>query len=180
MTATLEHKGFDVVAAASVTEALRFITAESFDVLITDLHMPNPMITHLRGALKAQVLKSHLAVEDLKRILSIAYERHPKWTIFIDKIASKSHFLLYAARYVRRPPLASWRFLEVTDREVVFVAKDTKTKRLVPTSCQLSDFVRLLTPHVPDSYRHSVILAFCRHVHEGGCKLPCSPCSANA
>jgi len=42
MTATLEHRGFDVVAAASVTEALRFITAESFDVLITDLHMPNP------------------------------------------------------------------------------------------------------------------------------------------
>jgi DNA-binding response OmpR family regulator len=42
MNATLEHKGFDVVAAASVTEALRRITTESFDVLITDLHMPNP------------------------------------------------------------------------------------------------------------------------------------------
>jgi DNA-binding response OmpR family regulator len=42
MNATLERKGFDVVAAASVTEALRSITTESFDVLITDLHMPNP------------------------------------------------------------------------------------------------------------------------------------------
>jgi|HubBroStandDraft_1064217.scaffolds.fasta_scaffold07942_5 DNA-binding response OmpR family regulator len=42
MTATLEHKGFDVVAAASVTEALKRIATESFDVLITDLHMPNP------------------------------------------------------------------------------------------------------------------------------------------
>ncbi len=42
MNATLERKGFDVVAAASVTEALRRITTESFDVLITDLHMPNP------------------------------------------------------------------------------------------------------------------------------------------
>ena len=42
MTATLTHKGFDVVAVASVTEALRHITTESFDVLITDLHMPNP------------------------------------------------------------------------------------------------------------------------------------------
>ena len=114
------------------------------------------VITHLRGALKAQVLKSHLAVEDLKRILTIAYERHPQWIIFIDKIASKSHFLLYAARYVRRPPLASWRLLEVTDREVVFVAKDTKTKSLVRTRRNFSDFVRLLAPHVPDSYRHSV------------------------
>jgi DNA-binding response OmpR family regulator len=42
MTATLESKGFGVVAVPSVTEALRLITTQSFDVLITDLHMPNP------------------------------------------------------------------------------------------------------------------------------------------
>jgi YesN/AraC family two-component response regulator len=42
MTATLEHKGFRVVAAANVTEALKLITTETFDVLITDLHMPHP------------------------------------------------------------------------------------------------------------------------------------------
>ena len=42
MLLTLQSKGFEVVAAASVTEALRLITFESFDVLITDLHMPNP------------------------------------------------------------------------------------------------------------------------------------------
>ena len=42
MTATLEHKGFEVVAASNVTEALKLITTETFDVLITDLHMPNP------------------------------------------------------------------------------------------------------------------------------------------
>jgi DNA-binding response OmpR family regulator len=41
MSATLERKGFEVVAAASVTEALKLITAERFDALITDLHMPN-------------------------------------------------------------------------------------------------------------------------------------------
>jgi DNA-binding response OmpR family regulator len=42
MSTTLEHKGFEVVPAASVVEALKFISTESFDVLITDLHMPNP------------------------------------------------------------------------------------------------------------------------------------------
>src|ERR1035438_8292918 len=42
MTLTLEHKGFEVVSAANVTEALKLITTESFDVLITDLHMPHP------------------------------------------------------------------------------------------------------------------------------------------
>jgi DNA-binding response OmpR family regulator len=42
MSQGLERKGFDVVAASSVTEALRRIATESFDVLITDLHMPSP------------------------------------------------------------------------------------------------------------------------------------------
>jgi DNA-binding response OmpR family regulator len=42
MKATLEYKGFEVIAAANVTEALRHIATERFDVLITDLHMPNP------------------------------------------------------------------------------------------------------------------------------------------
>jgi DNA-binding response OmpR family regulator len=42
MTVILEHKGFEVVAAANVPEALRLIATENFDVLITDLHMPNP------------------------------------------------------------------------------------------------------------------------------------------
>jgi DNA-binding response OmpR family regulator len=42
MNATLENKGFEVVAAANVTEALKHISTDSFDVLITDLHMPNP------------------------------------------------------------------------------------------------------------------------------------------
>jgi len=42
MSATPEKKGFEVIAAATVTEALKLITVERFDVLITDLHMPNP------------------------------------------------------------------------------------------------------------------------------------------
>jgi DNA-binding response OmpR family regulator len=42
MSQTLEHKGFEVVSAANVTAALKLIATESFDVLITDLHMPNP------------------------------------------------------------------------------------------------------------------------------------------
>ena len=42
MTVTLEHKGFEVVAANCVTEALQHIAADRFDALITDLHMPNP------------------------------------------------------------------------------------------------------------------------------------------
>jgi DNA-binding response OmpR family regulator len=42
MTATLERKGFEVIATDNVAGALRLIATEKFDALITDLHMPNP------------------------------------------------------------------------------------------------------------------------------------------
>jgi CheY-like chemotaxis protein len=42
MNEGLQRKVFDVATAASVAEALRRIATESFDVLITDLHMPDP------------------------------------------------------------------------------------------------------------------------------------------
>jgi DNA-binding response OmpR family regulator len=42
MNEGLQRKGFEVATAACVTEALRRIATESFDVLITDLHMPDP------------------------------------------------------------------------------------------------------------------------------------------
>jgi len=37
----LENSDFEVVAAASVNDALRHIGSQSFDVLLSDLHMPN-------------------------------------------------------------------------------------------------------------------------------------------
>jgi CheY-like chemotaxis protein len=36
----LEETGFAVTTAANVTEALKYITSENYDVLLTDLHMP--------------------------------------------------------------------------------------------------------------------------------------------
>src|ERR1700719_2405392 len=42
MKELLERKGFEVVAVGGVTEALKCIATETFQVLITDLHMPNP------------------------------------------------------------------------------------------------------------------------------------------
>jgi CheY-like chemotaxis protein len=40
LRAVLERDGFDVVAVAGVREALKHIAAEHFDVLLSDLHMP--------------------------------------------------------------------------------------------------------------------------------------------
>ena len=42
MHEALIRKGFEVVSAECVPEALKYIATESFDVLVTDLHMPAP------------------------------------------------------------------------------------------------------------------------------------------
>ncbi len=38
----LENGGFEVETAANVNEALKLIASKTFDVLVTDLHMPSP------------------------------------------------------------------------------------------------------------------------------------------
>jgi DNA-binding response OmpR family regulator len=40
--AGLEHHGFEVVPASTVNEALNLISSQSFNALLTDLHMPDP------------------------------------------------------------------------------------------------------------------------------------------
>src|SRR5580692_1716231 len=37
----LENRGFEIVAASNVHDALRLISTEKFDVLLSDLHMPD-------------------------------------------------------------------------------------------------------------------------------------------
>jgi DNA-binding response OmpR family regulator len=42
LSLVLKHNGFDVVAAANVNDALQLIGSQTFDVLLSDLHMPDP------------------------------------------------------------------------------------------------------------------------------------------
>jgi hypothetical protein len=119
------------------------------------------VIDHLRRALKARVLKSQLNVGDLRRLLSSAYysESHACWIVLFDEIVSKAHFLGYAARYLRRPPIAKWRILKVTDAKVQFVAKDSKNDSQIPTWCTLdrSLFWTAGSPHKEPTLRWHIL-----------------------
>src|SRR5207253_6734691 len=112
------------------------------------------VIAYLRAALEANVLTSDLSHKKLRARLKKQYERW--WSIDIDHFASKGHFLRYAGRYVRRPPIAQHRFTKITDREVQFRTKDLKQKKIVTTHYSTEEFVRLLADHVPDRYRHAI------------------------
>src|ERR1017187_3991286 len=78
MTRALELKGFEVVAAASLTEALRHIVTESFDVLITDLHVPNPtdglaVVTAMRHSQPEAVTMLVSGFPDVQRAMAAVF-----------------------------------------------------------------------------------------------------------
>ncbi len=112
------------------------------------------VITYLREMLNANVLGWDSGAGDLRKVLKTQYER--RWIIHIRQFMYKGHFLQYAGRYVRRPPIAQHRFVKITDREVQFLTKDKKQKRVVIIRYSIEEFVARLAEHVPDHYRHAI------------------------
>jgi hypothetical protein len=110
------------------------------------------VITLLRQALKADLLASNLTEHQLKKLLATQYER--RWIVYYDPSMSKQRFLGYAARYVRRPPIAQRRLITVDDDGVRFVAKQRKRPTVILYSA--GQFMERLAEHVPDRYRHSI------------------------
>jgi hypothetical protein len=112
------------------------------------------VITYLRAALNAKVLTTDMSPAAFKAFLVSQYERW--WNIDIHHFTSKEHFLRYAGRYARRPPIAQRRFISVTRTEVVFWTKDLRQKRKVIDRHSIEEFVALLSEHVPDRYQHAI------------------------
>jgi len=111
------------------------------------------VITYLREALKVKALTSNLSPDKLRSVL---VDQYRWWSINIDHFASKKHFLRYAGRYARRPPIAQRRFVKITDREIQFWFEDKEQHRRVNVSCTPEEFVALLADHIPDSYQHAI------------------------
>ena len=112
------------------------------------------VIRLLRGALHSDQLRTDLNREELEYLL--AEQERRLWRIKIQSFSTKEHFLLYAGRYVRRPPIAQKRITNITERSVTFWAKDKKLHRRVLVTCSLEDFVDRWSQHIPERYCHSV------------------------
>jgi Putative transposase/Transposase zinc-binding domain len=112
------------------------------------------LIMYLREALKRGLLQSKVTPREMRRLLTIQYGRW--WSVDVQRCTSKEHFLRYAGRYVRRPPLAQYRILANNDEEVTFHTKDHRLKKVVVTRYDPADFIRALSDHVPDHYRHAI------------------------
>jgi hypothetical protein len=129
-----------LVSAGGLKESEgRWVERLSFDKSAL-MHMWRfAVITYLRAALQARSLKMDMNPMALNALLVTQYERW--WNIDIDHFKSKTQFLRYAGRYVRRPPIAQRRFISISDQEVTFWTKDLRQKRKVIDRYTIEEFI---------------------------------------
>lgn len=112
------------------------------------------IVTYLEAALRSGLINGTSSEKNLEALLR-TWEGC-WWSSHVDSFASKGHFLRYAGRYVRRPPVAQYRFLSVDSKEVTFWTNDLKSKTRVMTRYETGDFVNALAEQVPERYSNAV------------------------
>jgi hypothetical protein len=112
------------------------------------------VIELLRQTADAGVLHVGIERADLDRILSAQADR--KWIININRFSNKTHFLAYAGRYARRPPVAQHRFTKISRQEIRYMTKNTRTKTRVETVFTPTDFL----PRWPIMFPIGIITVF--------------------
>lgn len=112
------------------------------------------VIKLLRGAHRMGLLRSEMMFSEMEAMLTHQAARW--WSVKIQSFKSKEHFLRYAGRYVRRPPIAQRRITFIGDRTMTFWTKDKKLGRWVDVQRSLAQFIGLWAQHIPRRYQHAV------------------------
>ncbi len=100
------------------------------------------------------MLSCNLPAEQLDATLSSQENRW--WSVKLQSLGSKEHFLRYAGRYARRPPIAQCRITEISKQEIAFWAKDRRLGRQVMIRLTPKEFLAAWVQHVPERYEHAV------------------------
>ena len=112
------------------------------------------VIALLRAALRAGQLSTKMTVAQMEAMLTEQETRW--WSVKIQSFESKEHFLRYAGRYVRRPPIAQCRITRIAERSVTFWTKDKRLGRRVEVQCTPEEFIDRWAQHIPERYQHAV------------------------
>jgi len=101
----------------------------------------------------AGVLRTNMTSEELAAVL---LEQERWWSVKIQSFNSIEHFLQYAGRCARRPPIAQRRIIKIEKGSITFWAKDKKLKRVVAIQRSPEEFIDLWVQHLLKHYQHAV------------------------
>jgi hypothetical protein len=112
------------------------------------------IVALLRAALESGSLDSGMEDARVERLLQ--QEEIRDWRVHVQAFDGKDHFLRYAGRYVRRPPIAERRIVAVSNGFVRFWYKDKRLGRRETVACTIEEFIDRWAQHVPKAYCHTV------------------------
>jgi CheY-like chemotaxis protein len=126
----LEKRGFEVVPASTVSEALRLISAEHFDVLLSDLHMPDAgdgftvvsAMRHTHPAAVTLVVSGYPALEEATTAILLEADEilvKPVGLTQIAEIITKK-----LASPPARSPLKKERVAVILERDTTVIIQD--------------------------------------------------------
>ena len=125
-----------------------------YDVDALTHYWRRAVIRVLRASSRAGMLSTILPDEQVEAMLSAQENRW--WSVKLQLLGSKEHFLRYAGRYARRPPIAQRRIIGISDQEIEFLAKDRRLRRQVAIRLTPQTFLAAWMQHIPERYQHAV------------------------
>ena len=112
------------------------------------------VIKLIRSAYWSGRRRTEMTFEELEAMLTHWASRW--WSVKVQSFESRQHFLRYAGRYVRRPPIAQRRITRIEKGTITFWAKDKKRRRLVDVQYPVEEFIDSWIQHIPQRYQHSM------------------------
>jgi hypothetical protein len=76
------------------------------------------IIVLLRETSETGQLEFEVTRDEIEGLLQ--FEETRRWIAHVRRFRGKEHFLRYCGRYVRRPPIAKWRIIAITNGVVKF------------------------------------------------------------
>lgn len=143
-----------MVTAGGLELSGRWRASVYYDVDVLTHYWRRAVIRVLRASLRAGMLSSNLPAEQVNATLSNQENRW--WSVKLQSLGSKEHFLRYAGRYARRPPIAQRRITGISKHEIEFWANDRRLRRQVMIRLTPREFLAAWAQHVPECYEHAV------------------------
>jgi hypothetical protein len=143
-----------MVTAGGLEVSGKWCTSAYYDVRVLTHYWRKGVIRVLRAHLRSGALRIGLDGEQVETMLRVQENRW--WSVKLQNLGSKEHFLRYAGRYARRPPIAQRRIVSISEHEIVFWAKDRKLGHRLVARLPPKEFVSAWAQHIPDRYEHAV------------------------
>ncbi len=143
-----------MITSGGLQSSGRWVSSSYYDKDVIMQSWRRAVIRLLRAALRTGRLRVDVTTAESEAMLNEQGKRW--WSVNVQSLGSKEHFLKYAGRYVRRPPIAQRRITYIGERSIEFWTLDKKLGCRVSVRCSPEEFIDRWSQHIPDPYTHSV------------------------